>query len=275
MSNLEENINERAMRAEGKCEMHGCHVVECKGAANVTHHVIRRRDKHHDEYENRDNVEWLRLAYNGPSRLGTGGCHEFAHKNPIRAELLGLIAGGHGLFGLGQHLPERFWDKVDIRKPAECWPWQAGTNNAGYGRFSWGAGPELANRLVLGLRLNQEGLALHRCDNPPCVNPLHLYVGDHKQNTADAIDRGRLPKLTGASASRSTDEEEVFTIRWLAVTGMGQRRIAARIGKPHNGWVSRVNSGKRWPDGPWPKIDCEADRELAESLGLPVPLVLS
>ncbi len=91
-------------------------------------------------------------------------------------------------------LAERFWEKVDKRGPDECWPW-LGAHSNGYGQIysngrsrkatqiSW----ELANAKPF-----PEGLcACHACDNPPCVNPAHIWAGSMSQNTRDAVAKGR------------------------------------------------------------------------------------
>lgn len=88
---------------------------------------------------------------------------------------------------------ERFMSYVDISGgPDACHPWTAARNRYGYGRFGK---TQTAHRWILGhLRgepLRPEQHALHHCDNPPCVNPKHLYVGTPAQNMRDKSARGR------------------------------------------------------------------------------------
>lgn len=87
---------------------------------------------------------------------------------------------------------DRFWDKVD--KTSDCWIWTAAKSAAGYGRF------KLNGRLVSPHRLAYEMAfgdippgsdVCHRCDNPPCVNPEHLFVGSRSDNMQDCIAKGR------------------------------------------------------------------------------------
>lgn len=98
---------------------------------------------------------------------------------------------------------ERFWTHVDKSAgPDECWPWTGvrRPEPRDYGRFWLRRKVHTAHRWLLGelrgkpLVVKPIGLedACHRCDNPPCCNPAHLYVGTRKQNLGDAVERSRL-----------------------------------------------------------------------------------
>lgn len=122
------------------------------------------------------------------------------------------IVNGHGLCGkhyrrwrkygdpLGgdrNHAPAgaRFWRRVD--KSGNCWLWTGSRTQAGYGRFQTGGkgGPyHLAHRFSCELvhgPIPEGAVVMHTCDNPSCVNPAHLALGTHKDNTADMIAKGR------------------------------------------------------------------------------------
>lgn len=92
---------------------------------------------------------------------------------------------------------ERFMLYVDTSGgPNACHPWTGSDDGQhGYGRFRIGGRTIGTARWLLGyLRgqpLNSDEEACHHCDNPPCCNPLHLYVGDHAQNIRDMWLRGR------------------------------------------------------------------------------------
>ena len=98
---------------------------------------------------------------------------------------------------------ERFVAKVDASGGADvCHPWTASRNEKDYGHFYADGEYFKAPRWLLGyLRgkaLGPDEWALHHCDNPPCCNPAHLYIGDCVQNVRDMVARGR-----GAMQSRT------------------------------------------------------------------------
>lgn len=90
----------------------------------------------------------------------------------------------------------RFWDSVDRGLADDCWPWLGPKNRRGYGVFSAGGERMIATRASLAIagrqRPSEGHYALHRCDNPPCVNPAHLWWGTLKENALDASAKKRL-----------------------------------------------------------------------------------
>jgi hypothetical protein len=89
----------------------------------------------------------------------------------------------------------RFWQHVDLRDDAECWPWTGCTTSNGYGRASRDGGANvLAHRFAFELvfgPIPSGLLILHACDTPACVNPAHLRVGTQQENVLDCVLKGR------------------------------------------------------------------------------------
>lgn len=104
----------------------------------------------------------------------------------------------------------RFWQKVDRRGDDECWHWTASRDPDGYGRFQYptenGQRHIRAHRWAYLMLVGPIGDGLvvcHRCDNPPCVNPAHLFLGTQLDNNADKVAKGRHARVWGVPLLRS------------------------------------------------------------------------
>ena len=92
-------------------------------------------------------------------------------------------------------LEARFWEKVDVRGPSECWPWLGAKNSRGYGTIRingrTGRATHAACMLAYDRPVPSGFEVCHRCDNPSCVNPTHLWIGTKSDNMQDSIAKGR------------------------------------------------------------------------------------
>jgi HNH endonuclease len=141
---------------------------------------------------------------------------------------------------------ERFFEKVD--PSGECHLWRSARCAAGYGQFTLNRYSLKAHRVVWAWTHGPipDGLCvLHRCDNPPCVNPAHLWLGTIADNNNDKArkGRGRTPQGERHGRAKLTDAEAV-TIR--ALQGVERQiDLAARFGVcPHT--IRRIWRGSHW-----------------------------
>ena len=100
---------------------------------------------------------------------------------------------------------KRFWNMVDKRGPEDCWNWTGSIDVYGYGRTHIGYRGNNTLKVIGAHRLSwilhngeiphhdsAHGMCvLHRCDNPRCVNPEHLFLGTHSDNMQDMYIKGR------------------------------------------------------------------------------------
>lgn len=92
-------------------------------------------------------------------------------------------------------LEDRFWKKVEKKSPDECWEFKGAKYEHGYGCLSVGGrknkGAHRISYVIHFGEIPNDLHVLHKCDNPPCVNPNHLFLGTHKQNMEDKSRKGR------------------------------------------------------------------------------------
>lgn len=135
------------------------------------------------------------------------------------------------------NVKKRFWSKVE--KTNGCWLWKSGKTKDGYGRVSYLGRNYLAHRFAWMLVKGEmpPALLLHKCDNPPCVNPEHLFEGNMKDNVQDCIAKGRFPFLgKGSSHPRAKlSDQQVEEIRErYEKEDVTHRQLAKQYGVNHS-----------------------------------------
>ena len=89
----------------------------------------------------------------------------------------------------------RLWSKVAVLGKDECWIWRGATGHCGHPHLCVNGGTVYATRIILeqklGRLLTDGECALHKCDNPPCCNPAHLFAGTRADNNTDRWLKGR------------------------------------------------------------------------------------
>lgn len=151
--------------------------------------------------------------------------------------------------GRPPNLPEDLWRRVKIGDPDECWPYLGFVPENGYGQFSIRCQNFLAHRLAYQLATGQDPgdlFVCHRCDNKPCCNPAHLFLGTNGDNQRDASRKGLLTHGSGHHNAKLT-EDNVREIRrrraegesqyaLARAFGIGRPQIAAITNRPNENW---------------------------------------
>lgn len=150
--------------------------------------------------------------------------------------------------GAWTHLPDwvRFWQCVE-RRNCGCWGWSGFVNSYGYPIITMSNGRTGAHRLMWSL-INgpiQSGLSvLHKCDNPICMNPDHLFIGTQADNMADMIMKGRKARGSKSPRAKAT-EEQVLRAHTMLNEGQLSRVVAESCGINLN-TVYHIKQGTRW-----------------------------
>lgn len=146
-----------------------------------------------------------------------------------------------------------------IKRKFGCWEWSAGTTGkGGYGKFHMDHIGLLAHRVswVIYKGLIPEGLlVLHSCDNPKCVNPKHLFLGTHMENSRDMFSKGRQSKMLGSRHGEDNNlskitEIEVKEIRKLRKSGVKYRILSQRFNLSV-GQLYQIANGNSWKHVPF------------------------
>jgi len=128
-----------------------------------------------------------------------------------------------GSFMPARNTPEKFWANVGILSENDCWEWKLGKVPDGYGYVKYQRKSLLAHRLSYILTYGEvpEGqLVCYHCDNPPCCNPAHLFLGTDLDNSRDKYSKGRANHPKGTSVGTvKLSEQDVLEVRRLYATG--------------------------------------------------------
>lgn len=146
-------------------------------------------------------------------------------------------------------LLDRFWSKVDILGPDDCWEWKAFRDRDGYGKFNVYGTMEVASRVAFEIH-NKERLgdrfACHKCDNPSCCNPAHIYAGDPQTNMDDASERDRFNRPPPeAHPSTKLDWDKVAEIKRRIQAGESNYRIRFSYGVSA-ATIKKIRDGATW-----------------------------
>lgn len=130
---------------------------------------------------------------------------------------------------------ERFEAKF-IKSESSCWNWVAYKKKNGYGQFWFEGYMRLAHRVSYQLYVGEitDNLqVLHKCDNPACVRPSHLFLGTIADNMHDCVNKGRNRYMVHSGEKHGSailTEDEVKTIREMWANGARQVDLAKQFG---------------------------------------------
>lgn len=144
---------------------------------------------------------------------------------------------------------QRFWGYV--KKSEECWEWQGHRDKDGYGKMRVGR-RQLArsNRIAWMVnfgKIPKDLFVLHRCDNPPCVRPDHLFLGTARDNVIDKITKGRNRPQMGEARHNAKLTSEMVTqiVKEYCPRVMTQKMLAEKYGVSQ-GTISHILRGGHW-----------------------------
>lgn len=157
------------------------------------------------------------------------------------------------------HLPveKKFWRYVNRGTADKCWEWKAFRDKDGYGKMRVGRSNKGAHIVSWNIHFGEiaKGLfVLHKCNNPSCVNPSHLKLGDHDANMCDRLDSGHYARGEKHPGAKITDEV-VCRIRSAQGT---YKELAARFGISE----SQVGNIKRGRQRVISRQAAEKEREM-------------
>ena len=144
-----------------------------------------------------------------------------------------------------------FWSKVDIRNIDECWPYKEFKDKDGYGKFWDGHTKMYAHRYAYEIHNNckvpNDRYILHKCDNPSCCNPYHLYCGTQQDNMNDVMFRKRIDPEKIALSHAKLHNKEIILIREMIESGLYSQRALGTMFRIGKSTISEIKRRSTYP----------------------------
>lgn len=183
-----------------------------------------------------------RVEYCDRESIARGCCHRHYRALTLYGDPTAVRQKQHH----GLSLKERFYQYV--KQGDGCWRWLSYVDPQGYGRLNIDGKPILASRLSYLLHhgdIPNGKVVCHKCDNPTCVNPKHLFIGSQADNMADMIEKGRDRHkcLSGVQHHRAKlDPERASAIR----ASDEPTAVLARRYNISRATVHSIKTGRTW-----------------------------
>lgn len=161
----------------------------------------------------------------------------------------GMVGTEQNLYSLSRpnDLKKFFLSNIRISKEG-CYEWIGKKNNDGYGTLTIDKKTSSVHRymaaLSLGFDIKSELCVLHKCDNPCCINPEHLFIGTQEENIQDMVRKKRI-RVGSSKPLSKLNEDSVKKIKELLLAGMFQYEIAKMFNIDRT-IISRINTGEAW-----------------------------
>lgn len=178
----------------------------------------------------------------GNEAVARGWCHKHYYAARKYGDPTKLVLKQHH----GKTLAERI--EIYTKRTEDCWLWIGYRDPQGYGRLNVGNRPLLAHRLSYEQKYGSipDGKILcHKCDNPQCVNPDHMFVGTQADNIADMEHKGRARKVGRAGSKHSMAVLSEAQARKIKFGQEPASKMADRYGVTTT-TIYEIRTGKTW-----------------------------
>ncbi len=142
---------------------------------------------------------------------------------------------------------KRFFKYVE-KKQDSCWLWSGALSTGGYGRFVYKRKIWPASRMIWTWEFGEipdKMMVCHKCDEPACVNPSHLFLGTQKDNMQDMLNKGRWEYHRGAMKKPLLKSNEVIEIRKMIEDGVNIKEICVKFSLRRS-TIENIKYGRSW-----------------------------
>lgn len=156
---------------------------------------------------------------------------------------------------LSPHDIDRFCDRITFLGVDDCWLWTGRKKRHNYPSFTYATNSKTAGAHRLALALtgtclpDKDQYACHKCDNPPCVNPNHLFWGTALDNVTDRVEKGRSHKWTGDRLGSKNPNAKITENDVLEIRRCNSRELDAHFAELLSvkiGTIKDIRIGAKW-----------------------------